>query len=57
MRVLVLSALLVGGVSVAHAAGIAPEGPIDSDFTWTERQQTMPTAAASRRSRPRTCWS
>ncbi len=44
MRVLVLSALLAGGVSVAHAAGIAPEGPINSDFTWTERQQTMPTA-------------
>ena len=44
MRVLVLSVLLVGSVSIAHAAGIAPEGPIDSDFTWTARQQTMPTA-------------
>jgi hypothetical protein len=44
IRVLVLSALLVGGIGVAHAEGIAPAGPIDSDFTWTERQQTMPTA-------------
>jgi hypothetical protein len=44
MRVLVLPVLLVGSVAVAHAEGIAPAGPIDSDFTWTERQQTMPTA-------------
>jgi hypothetical protein len=42
--VLALSALLVGGIGAAHAEGIAPAGPIDSDFTWTERQQTMPTA-------------
>jgi hypothetical protein len=44
MRALVLSTLLLVASGAAHAAGIAPEGPIDSDFTWTERQQTMPTA-------------
>ena len=44
MRALVLPALLLVAAGAAQAAGIAPEGPIDSDFTWTARQQTMPTA-------------
>ena len=28
----------------AQAQNLPSEGPIDSDFTWTEKQQTMPTA-------------
>ena len=44
MRALVLPALLLVAAGAAQAAGIASEGRIDSDFTWTARQQTMPTA-------------
>jgi hypothetical protein len=42
-RMLMLSLLLTSS-QLVHAAGIPSEGPIDSMFTWTTRQQTMPTA-------------
>ena len=44
MRTWTLIATLVGMAGVANAQDIPAEGTIDSNFTWTERQQTMPTA-------------
>ena len=36
--------LSFGTVGLAQVEGFPPEGPIDSVFTWTTRQQTIPTA-------------
>ena len=44
MRLLATLLLSFGTAGLAQAEGIPPEGPIDSVFTWTARQQTMPTA-------------
>lgn len=37
-------AMALASVGNAPAAEIPPEGPIESTFTWTSRQEAMPTA-------------
>lgn len=44
MRLGIASLLFLGMAGAVWAEGLPPEGPIDSVFTWTERQQTIPTA-------------